>query len=264
MKRAMRIFSVLVLIMVFGYTQAQDATPASMYNDGVAALKAKEYDKALDLMTQALDSADPEADQQIIKLAKRNAAVAAYYAGNKARKAKEYEAALEKYGKGIEVSPSFYANYIGKALALNSTGDINGALTAYVVGAGQAEKAGKADKAAEMMDNATVFVSKAYSAKNWDNTIELGSLYLESGSSADVHFYMARAYKEKGDLKMALEHANKAVELGEGGKDGRNYFAQAEVYEGLGDIASALSAYKKVPNGTYGEMAKYKLENLEK
>ncbi|GAA5222253.1 tetratricopeptide repeat protein [Membranihabitans marinus] len=264
MNLTLRIFSIFMFFISFSVVQAQDATPASMYNDGVAALKAKDYDKALDLLTSALEAADPEEDKQIVSLAKKNSAVAAYYAGNAARKAKDYDSALEKYETGISVSPSFYANYIGKALSLNSKGDVMGALQAYIVGSGEAEKVGKADKAEEMMDKATIFVSKAYTAKKWDETLELGKTYLESTPSADVHFYMARAYKEKGNLKEALANANKAIELGEGGKDGRNYFAQAEVYEGLGDTSAALEAYKKVPSGTYGEMAKYKVDNLGK
>lgn len=242
---------------------AQDeATPASLYNDAVASLKAKEWHKGYDLLLQALDAADPEEDEQIVSLANKNLGIASYYAGNDDRKGDELDAALEKYNKGIEVSPGFYANYIGKAMVLNEQGDDAGALSAYIKASNAAEKGGKADKAVELKDKATIFVSRAYSAKEWDKTLELANMFNENGESEDVYYYMSRAYKGKGDHQSALDFATKAIELGGEGKDGRNYFAQAEAYEELGNTSAALEAYKKVPAGTYAETAKYKLDQL--
>lgn len=239
-----------------------DASPASLYNDGVAALKAKEYEKAVDLFEKALDKADPNEDAKIVSLAKQNGAVAAYYAGQAARKADKVDEGLAFYEKGIQMNPGFYVNYTGKAMAMNDKGNDKEAMNAFIVGSQMAEKAKKADKAAEMMSKATIFVSKAYSSDDWDKTIELGTAYLEHGESADVHFYLARALKQKNQLNEALEHANKAIELGEGGEEGRNFFAQAEIYEAMDNTAAAIDAYKKVPAGTYGKMAKYKIEQM--
>lgn len=265
MKLGFRLFSVLTFLMFMGgitlYAQ-DDATAASLYNDGVAALKGKEYDKALDLMTQALEKADPQEDEQIVKLASQNGAVAAYYAGGQARKAGNIDEAIEIYQKGIEFSEAFYANYSGLALAYNSKEMSAEAMDAYIIGSQMAAKAGKADVAEKYLDNATVFVSKAYSDKNWDDAIALGNEFLENDDSADVHYYVARAYNKKGQGQEALEHATKAVELGEGGKEGRNFFALAESYEAVGNTSAAMEAYKKVPAGQYGDMAKYKLEEM--
>ncbi|MBY5957170.1 hypothetical protein KUV50_03420 [Membranicola marinus] len=265
MKLGFKLWSMVVLATMLCTAPVwsqEDASPASLYNDGVAALKGKEYDKALDLFTKALEKADPEEDKKIVSLAERNGAIAAYYAGRKARRADKIDESIELYNKGIEMNPDFYGNYSGKAMAMNTKGDDTAAMNAFIMGSQAAKKSKKEDKATDLMNKATIFVSKAYTSDDWDKTIEMGNAYLEHGESADVQFYIARALTKKNKLKEALEHANKAIELAEGGEEGRNYFAQAEIYEAMGNAAAAVAAYKKVPSGTYGQMAKYKIEQM--
>lgn len=265
MKLGFRLFTMAVFASLIFSAPAigqDEATPASLYNEGVAALKGKEYTKALELFEQALDKADPEQDEQIVSLASRNGSIAAYYAGRDARKADNLDESLEIYEKGIKMNPAFYGNYSGKALVLNDKGDNAGAMNAFIKGSQVAAEDDKPDKAEDMMDKAQIFVSKLYTSSKWDETIELGSNFLEHGESADVRFYIARALKEKNELNKALEHANKAIELAEGGEEGRNYFAQGEIYEAMGNTSAAIAAYKKVPSGTYGEMAKYKVNQM--
>lgn len=265
MKLGFKLFSMVAfatMLLAVPAISQDDATPASLYNDGVAALKGKEYGKALGLFEQALEKADPEENKQIVSLAQRNGAIAAYYSGRDARKADKVDEAIEFYEKGIKMNPGFYGNYSGKALAMNDKGNDKEAMNAFIMGSQVAKKGDKADKATDMMNKATIFVSKAYTSDDWDKTIEFGNAYLEHGESADVHYYMARALKQKNQLSEALEHANKAIEIGEGGEEGRNYFAQGEVYEAMGNTSAATAAYKKVPSGTYGEMAKYKIDQM--
>src|SRR5690606_20484618 len=265
MKLGFRLFTMAAFaIMIFTAPaiSQDEATPASLYNDGVASLKAKEYNKALELFEKALGKADPEQDKQIVSLASQNGAIAAYYSGRDARKAEDLDGSIAFYEKGIEMNPDFYNNYSGKALVLNDKGDNEGATNAFLKASQIAEKQGQAEKAADMMNKATIFVSKSYTSNKWDNAIQMGTTFLEHGESADVRFYLARSLKEKNELNLALEHANKAIEIAEGGEEGRNYFAQGEIYEAMGNTSAAIAAYKKVPSGTYGEMAKYKVNQM--
>lgn len=263
MKLGFKMFSLLVVFVCTGTLYAQDeATPASLYNEGVASLKAKEYDEALDLMIQALAKADPENDQNIISLASRNGAVAAYYSGTQARRGDKIDEAIEIYKKGIELAPEFYVNYGGLALALNQKGLGVEAITAYLTGAEMAEKSDKPDKAQEYLENAGVFISRAYSNSEWDDTIELAKVYLEHAEAPNVYYYLARALEQKNEYQEALESIEKAIELEEGGEDLRNYFAQGVIYEGMGNTSSAIAAYRKVTSGRYAETAKYNIDQM--
>src|SRR5680860_20173 len=182
MKLGFKLFSMVVfatMIFTMPAISQDDASAASLYNDGVAALKAKDRVKALDLFEQALAKADPEEDKNIISLANQNGAIAAYYAGQAARKADKVDEALAYYEKGIKMNPGFYINYVGKAMAMNDKGNDKEAMNAFIMGSQMAEKDKKADKAADMMDKATTFISKAYTSDDWDKTIEFGNAYLE-------------------------------------------------------------------------------------
>lgn len=264
MKLGFKMFSLLLVFVCSVSLYAQDeATPASLYNEGVASLKAKEYDEALDLMVQALEKADPEKDQNIVSLASRNGAIAAYYSGNQARRADKIDEAIEIYQKGIELSPEFYVNYGGLALALNQQGNPKEAMDAYIKGAEMAVKSDKEDKAQEYLENAGVFISRAYSNSEWDDAIEMARAYLEySSEAANVHYYLARALEQKGEHQEALEHIGKAIELEEGGEDLRNYYAQGLIYESMGNTSSAIAAYRKVTSGKYAESAKYNIDQM--
>ena len=98
MKRTIILASVFAVFGLFTNTlSAQEASAASLYNDGLAKLKAKEYDGSMELMEQALAAADSssETDIKVMKLAKKNGAFASYYVGTKVRKEKDFKQALE-------------------------------------------------------------------------------------------------------------------------------------------------------------------------
>ncbi len=125
---------------------AQDATAASHYNEGLTALKAKEYAKGYELMLKAIEMADPEEDKQVLQLAKTNGARAAYYAGNAAAKGGDMEDALAKFEKGLELNPQAHTCAYGKGKALYDKEMYGEAIDAYLMAASIAKEAGAADK----------------------------------------------------------------------------------------------------------------------
>ena len=110
----------------------------------------RKYDAAFELMGQALEAADSssETDIKVMQLAKKNGAIAAYYVGNSARKADDHEKALEAYQQGVDYNPGFYANYIGKAQALEGMEMMAKAVGAY-------QTAGAASKVARVQMSTT-------------------------------------------------------------------------------------------------------------
>ena len=143
-------YTVLFFVLGSGVMlQAQDAaTAASLYNEALEKLKAKDYAAAYPLLQQALEIADPEkeTDAKVIDLSKKNGARATYSLGSAARKAKEYDKAIEYFNTGIEWMPDYYANHLGLAQSLEGKGDLPAALNAYVKAADLTAQAGKARK----------------------------------------------------------------------------------------------------------------------
>lgn len=255
-----------VFLLATATVSAQEATTetaAGVYNEGLTALKAKEYPKAYDLMLKAIGIADPSADAQVLKLAKQNGSIAAYYAGNEDLKTDKFDEAMLKYEKGIELNPNSYTNFYGKAKALDDAGKTADAVGAYIKAAAVATATDKADRAEKYLSRAANMVAVSFGDKKYDDAIAAGEIYLAAHESVDVSYYLAKSLTEKGQVAEALPHAEKAHELGGVTEEGKYILGLAEVYEAAGNKTAAANTYGKVPQGKYYDHAQYKAGQLK-
>ncbi|HKK74695.1 MAG TPA: tetratricopeptide repeat protein [Saprospiraceae bacterium] len=271
MKHLTKLLSTLIILLAFtGVAVAQDeaASAASLYNDGLTKLKEKDYGTALDMMAQALEAVDTtsETDMKVMALAQRNGAIAAYYSGSTLRKAEDWDAAIEAYDMGISMNPDFYANYVGRAQALDGKGDDLMAVTAFVEAGAMAEKSPKnASKAESFYGKAENFTGIAYGNKEYDKAIELAQAFLELRESADVYYYLAASQMKNGQASDALPNATKAAEMAaEMDDNGKFYMLKGDIHQALGQKADAVAAYKMITGGKYLERAKYQIDQLNK
>ena len=262
------LFSMLLLIfgigLVIGQEEAATETAASVYNDGLEALKAKKYAEACDLMAKASDLADPESDAQVLELANKNLVIALYYAGTAELKEKKYDEAMARFEKGLEMDPKSYTHAYGKAKVLDSKGMQMEAIDAYFQAAAVANEAGKADRAERYIKRTASMIGKLYVNKEYDQAVNAGEAYLASGNDSEsVRYYMAKSLLKQGKASDALTHAEKANEMaGEGAEDYKYTYTVAEIQEALGNKAAAAATYSKVKSGKYFESASYKAKNL--
>lgn len=244
---------------------AQDATAASLYNKGLASLKAKDYENGYPQIEEALKAAEAEGNEKVVTLAKKNGAKAAYNLGGQKRKAKAYEEALTLFNRGIELSPNYSSNYMGKAQALNAMGKKTEAVTAYIAAADLAEKGGKADRAIQLVKKAGSIVGKLYTGKKYAEAIEAGKAHLELKETDKVHYYMAQSFSKSKDNANAGTHITKAVEMAEASGAAvpdKYYWAQGNILEANGDKSGALVAYKKISGDKYKANADFKIKEL--
>ncbi len=262
-------FAFIVLLLgSVTFLQAQEESAASLYNDGLSKLKAKEYQAAVDLLEKSIEIADPEEDKKVLNLAKKNSAFAYYYIGNSLRKQKKYDEAIEAYEKGIEHAKIIYNNFVGRAQALEGKGEDVEAVKAYIAAAGMAKKAKKEERAKKYLAKADNFSAVSYGKKDYDKAIAAAQAFLEDNESADSHYYLAMSLKEKNESSKALEHIGKAIELAgaieelEADDRDKFFFGKAEIHESLGQKSQAVSAYKMIKGSKYKELAQYKVDEL--
>jgi tetratricopeptide (TPR) repeat protein len=243
----------------------EPATAASLYNDGLAKLKAKGYAEALPLFEKAIAAADTtdEADVKVIGLSKRNGAIAAYYAATQLRKEKKTDEASKNFEQGISYDPDFYANYIGRAQIFEDKDKDGEAVKAYFDAAAVCERTNKADKVADLVNKAENIPGVAWGKKQWNNAIAAATAYLEQKESGTVRYYLALSQKEKKQYDEAIENAKKAVELATGEEVDKSNFALGEIYEAAGKKSDAIATYKLVKAAKYAASAKYKVTQLE-
>jgi tetratricopeptide (TPR) repeat protein len=259
---------VLSLALLIGLTTAaiaQEKSAASIYNEGLAKLKEKDYEAGYPLIEEALKVAEAAGNEKVVSLAKRNGAKAAYNLGSAKRKAKAYDEALVLFERGIELNPKYSSNYMGRAMALEGKGDGEGAVKGYLAAADLAKESGKADRAAQLVKKATSTVSKLYKAKKYDAAIAAGVIHIELKENANIHYYMAKCYEKKKVTNDAENHINKAVELatasGQPVPD-KYYWLQGNVLESLKKNQDATAAYKKISGEKYKANAEYRIKEL--
>jgi len=76
------VLAILALGLFTNSLVAQTATAASLYNKGLASLKAKDYETGYPQIMEALKAAEAEGNEKVATLAKKNGAKAAYNLGS--------------------------------------------------------------------------------------------------------------------------------------------------------------------------------------
>lgn len=241
-----------------------EASPASLYNDGLALLKEGKFADGFEYMALALEKGTAEEDEKVIELASKNGAVAAYSAGNSALKSKDYDGAMSFYQSGMDMNPDYPSNYIGKGKVLNAKGDKVAAVEAFIEGGKVAKKIGDESKVVEVQKRSKQAVGKLFAAKNYADAIKAGKKVEEFEEMPEVMYYVARCQVEEKDYEGALQTAERSIKSGEalGKIEDKFYVAKGLALEGLGKTADAIAAYKMVKEGDYKEQAEYKINEL--
>lgn len=256
--------SILFSICLFvGTVSAQDAkSAATLYNEGLAFLKAKDYEAGLPVLEAAMVKATEDGNDKVIGLAKKNGAKASYNLGNAKKKAGAHDEAIELYKKGIEWAPDYPSNYKGLAAATEAKGDKVGAIKMYITAGDKTTAKGKADKAAKLYKKARNMVGKIYTSKDYPNAIIAGKAFLEMRENAEVCYYICRAITESTATEEAVTYADKAISLSGDSVDDKYYVAKAKAYEKLDKNTEAIAAYKLVTGEKYKPQAEYKIKEL--
>lgn len=252
----------LFLLLSFSLS-SQDVTAASAYNEGLKMLKGKDFENGLMNMEKALEMAQVDENEQIIGLAKKNGAIAAYNLGNAKRKAGDLENALMLYKKGTELSPAYSSNFEGIARIHEKNGETLTSMNYYMLAGQKASEEGRAEKAQNRMKKAETMVGKAFVAKNYDSSIELGKAYISvDDKNAEVNYYLARSLSEKEMVEEAITHMNKAIELSGANVEDKYHFYLGEQLEKAGKKAEAAASYRKVMHEKYKAQAEYRAGQL--
>lgn len=259
------LFIVLIFGLFINVAQSQDATAASIYNEGLELLKSKDYQTGLEKMLMAIEMADPEADEKVITLAKKNGSVAAGNLGNTSYKAKDYVSALQYYAQGVEMNPESTSCAIGKARALNKQDKPVEALLAYIAAGDLYSASEDAEKAEKSYTQAQNIVGKLYVDDEFDEALAAGEAYLNVQDNAEVRYYMSRSLIETSENEMALDHISKAIEMAKatGEVEDKYFMAQGISLENLGRKSEAISAYEQISGAKYKAQAEYRISQLK-
>ncbi len=259
-----RVFAfVFTFCLLCGTITAQDdKSAATLYNEGLGFLKAKDYETGLPILESALAKATEDNNDKVIGLAKKNGAKAAYNLGNAKKNSGAIDEAIVLYSKGIGWAPDYASNYKGLAAATEAKGDKIEAIKLYIKAGDKTTAKGKPDKAVRLYKKARNMVGKIYTGKDYPNAIIAGKTFMEMREDAEVCYYICRAITESTGTEEAVTYADKAIALSGDTVTDKYYVAKAKAYEKLNKNDEAIAAYKLVTGEKYKPQAEYKIKEL--
>jgi len=192
--------------------------------------------------------------------------------GNTLFRENNNEEALGLFDKSIAINPQFARAYLGKGLVYRRLEDADNFKQAM----------DKAIETALLTDEKQIletaestardfFLVRAARAKG-ENNITQAIEFLTTSLSYDqtfpeTHYLLATIHNEQSRYQDAINSAQRAIELSNGGsrdETAKIYFELGQAYEGLANTSQACAAYKNASYGNYEASAKYQMEHVLK
>lgn len=270
-------FVLLLTFLVGGFVTstafAQEHKEA--YNEAIELAKAKDYAKAYTAFTRAASLADQANDKDVADRARKVAAQIDYNTGKQLVSAEKFADGLKRFEQGIKLYPSYSNNYVGKALALKKLERNDEAIAAYqeLIAFGERNNDTEAVREGQqaIRDHYVFLASSALGRRAEPSASDAREAltHLEKvqeivEADADIIFYQAAARHALGEYGLAIELADKALEMHRGSKSdaAKIHFVKGEALMYNGDTAAAKEAFRNATFGSYKSLAEHYLETL--
>jgi tetratricopeptide (TPR) repeat protein len=234
------LYLILTGILCFGInlsSNAQDTPPVSVtvnatsvYNEGLAALREKNFKSGYSLLDSAYVLAKQENNNEVLGLAKKNLIFAAFNYGNDLIKNKNSKDAITVFQKGLTIDETSSLMHQGIGKAKEEMGDAEGAAKSYMTSldAAKAEKDDK--KISDAQTRVKNLLVKQLQAKAYAKVIKIGTDYLTVDNNSSITYLVGKAYTDKGENANGIKYLLQTVEISN--KTGEK--VEDKVYYGLG------------------------------
>lgn len=246
------------------FTKAVDS-----YNTFRGDVSIPNLDVAIDNFQVAQEVGQESDDQDVARKSQGVLAQLHYQKATMLFKREEFEAADESLNQAINTNPNYAKAYYQKGLVYKKTNydDVEGIMSLYdraIMVAEQTNDNVTARKARESAHAELLYRGgKANEAGNSTKAIEFLELSLEyNPSSSDSYYRLAEASNKLGRRDAAIQHANKSLELEQGGSTDKAkiYFELGVAYQAKGQKGKACDALTNASYGSFKAPSEHKME----
>ena len=247
-------------------TPSEVKNAIAFYNDGLAALREKNYKSGFTKLDSAYILAKQENNEEVMGLAKKNVIFAAYNYGNDLLKAKNAKDALGIYQRGLAIDETSSLMHQGIGKAKEELGDAEGAVKSYVTSLASAKTEKDEKKIADAQTRVKNLLIKQLQAKAYAKVIKLGTEYLTIDSNSSIAYLVGKAYADKGDNTNGVKYLLQTIELsnkaGEKVED-KVYYGLGVAYDALKDSKNAIKYLTLVTDPKYKPSATATITRLK-
>lgn len=236
--------------------------PSIILNIAKGEIKDKKYDAGLASLEDAMKAAEEYGDDAtladaatLVPQVKKTKATDLY-------NAKDFAGAIAAFQEVLAADPEDGASALRLAMALNQTGDKDGAIAAFEQAAANGQEANAVKQLANIyLKDAQALLKE----KKYKETIAACEKSNEYSESANAYKLAASAASQLKDNKAAVGFYEKYLGISPDAKDANAIqFTLGALYQQLGDKAKAKEYYTMVQgDATYGAQAKQQLDALK-
>lgn len=251
--------------------QAEIQIPGLYYDIAMGSYRERKIDEAVEGFEEAIEISD-EFNDPGTKRRSENVLHQLYaIQANSAFRENNNEEALKLFDMALAINPQHSRSYLGKGLVYRRLEDAENFREAM----DKAIESGLMTDEEQIVQTAEstardFFLVRAVRAKgeeNLDQAIDfLTASMAYDQSFPETHFLFATIYNEQSRFRDAVNSAQQALDLIEGGRDetAKVYFELGKAYSGLGNTGQACNAFKEAAFGSYEASARYQVEHVLK
>jgi len=242
--------------------KCQEIIPNLILSIAKDAIKAGESAEAISGLEKAVKVAEQMENWDVASQATELIPQVYMMTAGKLLNAKDFTGAAENYKKVLELEPANGQAALRLGMALNASGDIEGALAAFAVASENGQK-GAVDK-----QLSTIYLKKAAGAlkeKKYAEAVENAGKVNEIAENAQAYQIAAQASQLAGKNNDAIKYFEKYLEVSPNAKNaGQINFTLGALYQTAGNKAKAKECYQNaVSDPKFGAEAQKMLDALK-
>nr|NQU94469.1 tetratricopeptide repeat protein [Bacteroidota bacterium] len=251
---------------------AKATIPSCYYKMGIADYKAKDYDKAIKEMDNAVTYGVEYGDPETVKKAGNIIPKLHYARGLNFYKAENWDQAINDFNKAIELNPNYSKPYRLLGIVYSETGDMDKMMESFSTGLQVSEKVGDSETAEKIKSAARKKLQPAgatkLQAQNWVEALKyFNELLRYDPQSKDTYYYVAVANNGLKKWDEAIKSSQKGLEISSGDSDdykAKFYYEMGNAYKGIGKNSEACEAFSNAKFGSFAAGADYELKEVLK
>jgi tetratricopeptide (TPR) repeat protein len=249
-------------------TRAQNQLPTLHFIIARDLFSGQQLMEAAEAFKKAAEVAQQFGNQQIAQRSLQAVPQIYLRQGNIHLRNEEFDLALSMYDQALSYQPAYAAAIYQKGLVYRQQEDLDNALSYF----------DRAIQVAEQTRDTEIGTRATQAARNFlllrgvdqmeNNRFRPATQLLRQAleydnDSSEVHYRLAEVYNKQALWANAIEHANRALQLEQGGRTDRAkiYFELGYAYKNQGNESAACDAFSNAAFGSFRNAAEHEMEH---
>lgn len=248
-------------------TRARTQIPQLYFRHAADLFRSGNIESAINAFEETISIAEQYGDENTKARSEGNLPRLYLSLGNGYYRNEQLDAALDAYNSALELNPNYPRAIYQKGLVFRQQNDLEGAMEQFDAAIDMSLNTGDmdmVDRASDAAKDYLVYVgANAIEDENFSTAVELlNRAATYDDSSAEVNYRLAEVHNNLGNWDQAINYANQAIELEDGGQVDRAkiWFELGIAFKNQENEPQACEAFQNASYGSFQSAAEHELE----